>query len=101
MLKAWRGNATRHQQRKGYKMSKPATLTIWKIDTPAGYEFFPTRRQSKASIDQMIEEGYLTGFWANQKPQKHTVELWSGRSLMDALFEGIRIGQAYRNDEAW
>ena len=80
-------------------MNKLTTLTIWSVDTPAGTEFFTTRRSAKAFIDQMIEEGEFTGWQAKKKPHKREL-LLTGRTLMDALCEGIRIGQANPHDDA-
>ena len=86
-------------------MKKPTTLTIWSIKEESGTEFFPTRRAAKAYIAEIVRECDLAGVelcaWErNQKPEKHEVQFWDGRSLMSALFEGIRIGQFYPNDNA-
>ncbi len=81
-------------------MDNPTTLAIWKIEEEEGHRFFPTRRAAKAYLADMVKEAGLAGdtvpAWiATQKPEKYEVQLWEGRSLMDALFEGIRIGHMY------
>ena len=80
-------------------MSKLTPRTIWTVPTDAGTEFFRTRRSAKAFIDQLIEEGVFTGWEAKQKPYKRELFL-TGRTLMDALCEGIRFGQANPHDDA-
>ena len=84
-------------------MKKPTTLVIWKTVEEEGHRFFPTRRAAKAYLADMVKKTDLAGdkvpAWiATQKPQKYEVQLWEGRSLMDALIEGIRIGHMHPLD---
>lgn len=85
-------------------MRKPTTLVLWRIvDGEGDYSFFRTRREAKASLANMVREAetygeYCPHWVAGQEPVRHEVQLWEGRSLMDALLEGIRIGHAYKHD---